>query len=1248
MRTWWFSGAKPNQRLDLIWRSVAALLMLALGVVSFSARAAATVTTTTTLTASPNPAYVSQSVTLTATVTGSSPTGKVTFKNGSTTLGTGTLSAGKATLTTSFTTTGSRSLTAVYAGDTVNKTSTSSAVTETIKAKVSTSTALSSSINPATVNQSVTLTATVSGTSPTGTVTFKDGRTTLGTGTLSAGKATLATSFSTTGGHSLTAVYSGDTVNKTSTSSAVTETVNAQKTSTTTLTSSANPVYANQSVTLTATVTGTSPTGTVTFKDGTTTLGSGTLSAGKATLATSFTTAGSHSLTAIYAGDTVNKPSTSSALSETVNAQTTSTTTLTSSANPTDANQSVTLTATVTGASPTGIVTFKDGSTTLGTGTLSAGLAMLTTSFTVAGNHSLTAVYAGDGLNTSSASSVLIETVYVRTTSTTVLTSSINPVYLNQSVTLTAAVTGADPTGTVTFQDGTTNLGSVALSGGQATLTTTFSTIGSHGLSVSYGGDMANTASISSTVIVQVAGTDTGGSSGAMTWLYGYDPLGNPTMVVDSNGNQTTTAYDGLSRPSSMTLPPAYLGAPQPQVTLKSDGLDNLVQVSDPRNLITSYTIDGLGNKSATSSPDAGLVTTIYDAAGNLVSSKDARGKTTTYSYDSLNRPILISYASGVSTILEYDGGASPTPTALGRLTKMSDESGSTTYTYDVFGRVLTKTQKVVSSVGTRSLQLIYTWGNSGNAAGKLTSITYPSSMRVNYDYDSAGRLSFVSVDGANSNGVGTSSGATIPVLSGVTFNGTNDVLGWVWGNGSNYQRSYDSFGRLSSYPLGDPTGTGAAAGLIRTLAYDGAGRITAYSHASGAGALPQFDQSFSYDGRDRLSSMALNSASYSYTYDLNGNRTARMLGGMAFGNTVDPYSNRLTQVQVPSGSSAVTVTHTYDAAGNLTNNGSTIATYNDRGRQSKASVAGGDVSYLYNGLGQRVVKTGPTTLVSLGAVYFAYDETGQLLGEYDANLVPISETVYLGQLPVAIVKQDRSTSVVNTNVANVYADQLGTPRVITRNTDNAMLWRWDQAEAFGDTPPDQNPSGLGMFVCNQRFPGQYFDKETGNFYNYFRTYNPSTGRYLQSDPIGLDGGLNTYAYVGGNPTGLVDPEGLNPAALGAMGSGAGTGGLLGGLGGASRSGGYGTQGGYDLRTDTYIPGPGCLTCMEARRSEKERATDTPSWSKSHFQRPDENCAEFAKRVLEEHYGCGHPKAGERGPGSEYSKIKKHCERGGR
>jgi RHS repeat-associated protein len=119
-------------------------------------------------------------------------------------------------------------------------------------------------------------------------------------------------------------------------------------------------------------------------------------------------------------------------------------------------------------------------------------------------------------------------------------------------------------------------------------------------------------------------------------------------------------------------------------------------------------------------------------------------------------------------------------------------------------------------------------------------------------------------------------------------------------------------------------------------------------------------------------------------------------------------------------------------------------------------------------------------------------------------------------------------TITVNSGVAQMYyivPDHLNTPRMIADST-GTTVWRWDQGEPFGNDVPNNNPAGLGAFDFNLRFPGQYFDRETGLAYNVDRDYDSRVGRYVQSDPIGLIGGLNPYSYVRGNPIGLTDPTG--------------------------------------------------------------------------------------------------------------------------
>jgi RHS repeat-associated protein len=168
--------------------------------------------------------------------------------------------------------------------------------------------------------------------------------------------------------------------------------------------------------------------------------------------------------------------------------------------------------------------------------------------------------------------------------------------------------------------------------------------------------------------------------------------------------------------------------------------------------------------------------------------------------------------------------------------------------------------------------------------------------------------------------------------------------------------------------------------------------------------------------------------------------------------------------------------------------------------------------------------------LVPTGAAFYAYNAAGQTIGEYNADLSPVAETIYLGKTPVAVLKQQGSAaaSTIQLLVGNAYADQTNTARVIARNSDEAVIWRWDTTEAFGNSTPQSNPSGLGPFVYNQRMPGQVYDAEIQDFYNVNRNYQPSSGRYIQPDPIGLKGGLNPYVYSYNTPTLLTDPTGLS------------------------------------------------------------------------------------------------------------------------
>ena len=211
-----------------------------------------------------------------------------------------------------------------------------------------------------------------------------------------------------------------------------------------------------------------------------------------------------------------------------------------------------------------------------------------------------------------------------------------------------------------------------------------------------------------------------------------------------------------------------------------------------------------------------------------------------------------------------------------------------------------------------------------------------------------------------------------------------------------------------------------------------------------------------------------------------------------------------------------------FDAAGNLSSYAGKTFTHGADGRLRSSTTSAGTVTYQYDGLGRRVSKSGPTTLVPGGFVRYVYDTAHHLVGEYKADGTPIKEYVWIGDLPVAMIETHPDST---TTAYAIETDHLGTPRLLTDAT-RAPRWRWT-SPPFGEVLPEDDPSELGAVTFNLRFPGQYFDKETGLHYNFNRYYDPGTGRYLQSDPIGLDGGWNTYGYVGGNPLSHSDPWGL-------------------------------------------------------------------------------------------------------------------------
>ena len=374
-----------------------------------------TAATTTTLEASANPSTFGEAVTFTATVSSSGgvPTGLVTFSEGATTLGAGSVIGGQATLGGVTLAAGVHTITASYSGDGSFGASASPVLDQSVT-PAPTTTALGATPGTAAVGDPVTFTISVSaaGGVPTGTVTLLDGTTVVGTAPLLAGGAEITLTDLAIGAHQLTASYGGSADLLASDSPPVGVDIVAAPTITT-LGSSANPSVLGTAVTFTATVSGAIgvPTGTVSFLDGATTIAGATLTDGAAAVSVTQLGAGPHSITAVYDGDPTFASSTSAALTQNVTGGTE--TSLATTPNPAIAGQVVTLTATVTstGGTPTGTVTFRDGTVPLGVANSTAGQATITVSTLVAGSHSLTATYDGDGTFAPSTSAPISQAV---------------------------------------------------------------------------------------------------------------------------------------------------------------------------------------------------------------------------------------------------------------------------------------------------------------------------------------------------------------------------------------------------------------------------------------------------------------------------------------------------------------------------------------------------------------------------------------------------------------------------------------------------------------------------------------------------------------------------------------------------------------------------------------------------------------------------------------------------------------------
>lgn len=580
--------------------------------------------------------------------------------------------------------------------------------------------------------------------------------------------------------------------------------------------------------------------------------------------------------------------------------------------------------------------------------------------------------------------------------------------------------------------------------------------------------------------------------------VFRYDSRGNQDRSTDALGRVTDQGHDPLSR-LVRTLQDA--GGLNVETKFEYDTMDRLTKVTGPKGLDTVYAYNGFGEQTRLTSPDTGITEYTYNAAGKVATKQDANDpEPHRYTYDALGRPKSVFYTAGGAADVEYDYDtvnsvcAAGETFAIGRVTAMRNDGTELKYCYDRFGQVVRKVQTVAGK--SFALRYAYTIG------GQLRTVTYPDGTTVDYVRDAQARIKEI--------GVQPSGGTRTTLLTSATYEPSGPVSGWTYGNGRTLSRTYDLDYRAKTVQ------DSASGGLSLGYGYNTVGELTELKD----GLLSTSQAKYDYDTLGRLTFTRDGSSNplETYTYDETGNRKSLLHGGITDTYVYPATSHRLSSVGG--------VARGYDAVGSTVSIGGTAKEFvydaNDRLSQFKqAGVV--KASYRYNAIGERVAAAGAAP----GSIdtYTVYDEAGNWIGDYDGAGAARQQAVWFDDIPVGLVAGGGAGQ----SLLFIQPDHLGTPRAVIDPSRNTAIWTWDaKSEAFGNTSPNQDPDLDGTsFVFDLRFPGQRLDSSSGLSYNYFRNYDSSTGRYIESDPIGLWGGSSTYGYVGGNPVNAIDPLGL-------------------------------------------------------------------------------------------------------------------------
>lgn len=576
-------------------------------------------------------------------------------------------------------------------------------------------------------------------------------------------------------------------------------------------------------------------------------------------------------------------------------------------------------------------------------------------------------------------------------------------------------------------------------------------------------------------------------NSAILTTRMTYDPSGLLSSMTDAAGRTSQFGYNALGQISQDIN---ALGA----IThYQYDQLGNLNQLTDAQNHPYQFDYDQNNNLVRETKTLGNNAQYQYNEIGQLIEERQASGQRTHYQYDAAGNLIQQQYfapeqdTAGQTVNYQYD-----TASQLIDITQSGETNSHFAYKLDALGRVIEANITYGLGMSAISQKLQYSYDADGN----LTKLTYPDNTAIQYQYDK-----------------GQLSKAILP---------NGESIKWrdyQWGLPKTIEyphavqtNQYDERQQPSQISL---TANGKIL-LQRQYSYDAVGNIIKLKQE-------KHETSYQYDALDQLTQAKPDTTAQqaeAYSYDSIGNRI-----GSAGQASAWQY-NQLNQLsQWGEGGNQTTLSYTTDGhlASEASHNGQRHYHYNAAGRLDSISNDNNEiVHYQYDPFGRRISKTvnGETTyfIYSSEGLIAELDQTGKITKAYGWE----PDTDW-GTSPLWVAIPTVDQTLQNASYHYLITDHTGTPQLAV-NSNGEQSWKI-QSDAFGNSILDEH----NQITLNLRFAGQYYDGESGLSYNYQRDYDPRTGRYIEADPIGLAGGLNTFAYAGNNPLGYIDPTGQNP-----------------------------------------------------------------------------------------------------------------------